>query len=190
MLQAALEHCFVVLGAAASRLSTRFKDAHPSVPWDELISLGKRTLEDFQHVNHTEIWRVAATVVPRMRMELSPALPEIPRARETPRHLKTKRGRLPLANTQALEAFCQEHHILKLWFFGSILREDFAGNSDVDVLVEFDPEVRLSLWGMVGIQEELAGLLGRAVDLIEWKALKNPFVRQEVFRTSRLAYAA
>lgn len=43
---------------------------------------------------------------------------------------------------------------------------------------------------MVGIQEELAGLLWRAVDLIEWKALKNPFVGREVFRTSRLAYAA
>lgn len=64
----------------------------------------------------------------------------------------------------AIESFCHRHHIQKLSLFGSVLRDDFTADSDIDVLVRFDPEhiPGLSFFGM---QDELADILGRPVDL-------------------------
>ena len=57
--------------------------------------------------------------------------------------------RIQVDETQIAD-FCRRNHILKMWFFGSVLRDDFLPDSDVDVLVEFDPDVRLSFWDVVG----------------------------------------
>ncbi|MCX6645234.1 MAG: nucleotidyltransferase family protein [bacterium] len=63
-----------------------------------------------------------------------------------------------------LAAFCRKHYILKLSFFGSVLRDDFGPESDVDVLVEFDPDHIPGL-AFFGMQDELSEILGRKVDL-------------------------
>ena len=60
--------------------------------------------------------------------------------------------------------FCRRHHICKLAVFGSVLREDFRPDSDVDVLVEFEPGHTPGL-AFFGMQQELSELLGRQVDL-------------------------
>ena len=64
-----------------------------------------------------------------------------------------------------LAVFCRRHHIRRLAFFGSVLREDFTPGSDVDVLVEFEPGTRIGLIGFAGIENELGRLIGRQVDL-------------------------
>ena len=69
---------------------------------------------------------------------------------------------LPL---DAIRAFCERNHIRRLALFGSVLREDFGPESDVDVLVEFLPGARVSLFDMEAMQIELSGQIGRAVDL-------------------------
>ena len=66
-----------------------------------------------------------------------------------------------------LTNFCQEHHILQLSVFGSVLREDFTKTGDIDFLVIFDPQIKLSLMDLVGIQYKLEEKIGRKVDLIE-----------------------
>jgi len=60
--------------------------------------------------------------------------------------------------------FCRRHRIRKLSLFGSILRDDFGPESDVDVLVEFEPGARTGL-AFFGMEEELTKILGRKVDL-------------------------
>ncbi len=70
-----------------------------------------------------------------------------------------------LVPPERLAEFCRKHHIVKLSFFGSVLRDDFGPQSDVDVLVEFDPAHVPGLLRFVGMQMELADLLGREVDL-------------------------
>ncbi|MBI5154319.1 nucleotidyltransferase family protein [Candidatus Poribacteria bacterium] len=65
----------------------------------------------------------------------------------------------------ALAAFCRRNHIRKLSLFGSILREDFTPESDVDVLVEFEPGKAPGLFAISGMEEELSGLMGRKADL-------------------------
>lgn len=65
---------------------------------------------------------------------------------------------------QELAEFCRRHHIRKLSLFGSVLRDDFRDESDIDVLVEFDPNVSVGL-RFFAVERELSALLGRKVDL-------------------------
>ena len=74
---------------------------------------------------------------------------------------------------QKLAAFCHAHNIRKLWLFGSVLREDFRSDSDIDVLVEFAPGAGLSLGGFLRVQRELGELLGRDVDLVQRKSVES-----------------
>ncbi|NLG44232.1 MAG: nucleotidyltransferase family protein [Phycisphaerae bacterium] len=85
--------------------------------------------------------------------------------------------------------FCRRHGVARLSLFGSILRQDFTPTSDIDVLVEFLPGVRVSLFDLGGMLVELAELLGRPVDLRTPLDL-SPYFRAEVLHSARLLYAA
>ncbi|HEU0016715.1 MAG TPA: nucleotidyltransferase family protein [Longimicrobium sp.] len=89
-----------------------------------------------------------------------------------------------------IEAFCRRWNVAELALFGSVLRDDFREDSDVDVLVEFARGARLSLFHFVEMQDELAELFGRRVDLVEKRALKNPFVRHHVLHNHEVLYRA
>ena len=89
---------------------------------------------------------------------------------------------------QAISAFCRKHHIRRLSLFGSILRDDFGPDSDIDILVEFEPGATPG-FGFFGLQEELAQLLSRKVDLNTPQCLSRYFV-DEVLREARVLYDA
>jgi len=90
---------------------------------------------------------------------------------------------------QAVSAFCQRHHIMRLAVFGSALREDFRPDSDVDVLVEFEPGHVPGL-DFVAIEREFSALLpGRRVDMVTPKFL-NPRMREQVLRVAESLYDA
>lgn len=86
-----------------------------------------------------------------------------------------------------LAEFCRRHHIRRLAFFGSVLRDDFAPDSDVDVLVEFEPGARVGLIGFAGIENELGRLIGRKVDL-NTAGFLSPYFREEILRDAETAY--
>ncbi|MEW5869625.1 MAG: nucleotidyltransferase family protein [Chloroflexota bacterium] len=65
---------------------------------------------------------------------------------------------------EKIEQFCRKHHIRKLSFFGSVVRDDFGSHSDIDVLVEFEPE-HTPGWRFFLMEAELSEILGRKVDL-------------------------
>jgi uncharacterized protein len=94
---------------------------------------------------------------------------------------------LPLAD---IEALCQRWKVRELALFGSVLREDFSPESDVDVLVTFDPEAPWSAWDLIEMRDELKALMGRSVDLVEKGAVRNPFRRREILRSNQVVYAA
>jgi len=98
-------------------------------------------------------------------------------------------GILPLDRGRIAD-FCQRWKVTELALFGSILRDDFRPESDVDVLVTFDPEAPWTLWDLSEMRQELEGIFGRAVDLVEKKGLRNPFRRHAVLSSQRLIYAA
>lgn len=83
--------------------------------------------------------------------------------------------------------FCQRHHISKLSLFGSVLRDDFTPESDVDFLVEFDPEHIPGLLTLMGMEIELTELIGREADLRTPKDLHHRF-RQDVLGAAVVQY--
>lgn len=91
------------------------------------------------------------------------------------------------ARASKIADFCRRNHIRKLALFGSILTEDFRPDSDVDVLVEFEPGARVGLITFAGIQLELSELLGREVDLHTAQGLSRYF-RDEVVSTAEALY--
>ena len=100
-----------------------------------------------------------------------------------------KTAHIPIPH-EKLEEFCRRHSIRKLAVFGSVLRDDFRPDSDIDVLVQFEPDAEHSLFDFVRIQDELATLLGRSVDLVEETAIRNPFRRHEIRRTQQVIFGA
>ena len=66
---------------------------------------------------------------------------------------------------EKIAEFCKKNHVRKLSLFGSALRDDFTLDSDIDVLVEFEPETRVGLIRFAGLELELGEILGRKVDL-------------------------
>jgi len=90
----------------------------------------------------------------------------------------------------SLAALCRRHQIRRISLFGSALRGDERPDSDVDLLVEFDPTATPGLLGLAGIEAELSALLGgRRVDLRTPQDL-SPHFRNEVIRTAEVQYAA
>ena len=87
-----------------------------------------------------------------------------------------------------LEAYCQRWQIIEFALFGSVLRDDFRPDSDVDVLVRFAPNHHRMLFDIVQAKEDLEKLFGREVDLTQKDNLANPFSRAEILETHRIIY--
>jgi uncharacterized protein len=94
---------------------------------------------------------------------------------------------ISLDNVQ-IAAFCRKHHIRKLALFGSVLRDDFTPDSDIDVLVEFEPGHTPGL-AFFAMQDELSSLLGRKVDLNTPECLSKYF-RDRVLAEAEVLYDA
>ncbi|MDQ3549820.1 MAG: nucleotidyltransferase domain-containing protein [Chloroflexota bacterium] len=90
---------------------------------------------------------------------------------------------------EALAELCRRYHVRELALFGSILRDDFRDDSDVDMLVEYEPDARVGLYEHFDLQMELERLVGRKVDLISKRGL-NVVIRDDVVLSSQVLYAA
>ncbi len=92
---------------------------------------------------------------------------------------------------EKLAAFCRRYRVKRLSLFGSATRTDFGPESDVDVLVEFQEDARVGLFGLVTMKDELSEMLGnRPVDLATPSILRNPFRRKTILRDLETIYAA
>ena len=92
-----------------------------------------------------------------------------------------------------IAAFCERWQVTELALFGSVLREDFGPESDIDVLVSFDPAARHTLFDMVRMEEELKALFGREVDLAERAGIetsRNYIRRKDILQSAETIYAA
>ncbi|NJO76397.1 MAG: nucleotidyltransferase family protein [Leptolyngbyaceae cyanobacterium RM1_406_9] len=97
--------------------------------------------------------------------------------------------RIPASPTQIAD-FCQRWHIIEFALFGSVLRNDFRPDSDIDVLVTFAADSRWSLFDWVDMRDELEALFGRKVDIADKEGLKNPYRQHEILRTQQVIYAS
>jgi len=91
---------------------------------------------------------------------------------------------------EKIRDFCQKWLVTEFALFGSVLRDDFRRDSDVDVLLTFADDAPWSLWDLVDMSDELRGLFGRDVHLVEKRALRNPFRKRAILETYEVIYAA
>lgn len=96
--------------------------------------------------------------------------------------------RIPIDSGDLVE-LCERWHVAELALFGSVLRDDFRPDSDVDVLVAWLPDTDVSMLTIGAMAADLEDLFGRRVDLVPKSGLK-PFVRDEVLGTAEVLYAA
>lgn len=90
---------------------------------------------------------------------------------------------------EELTRLCGRHGIRRLAFFGSVLRDGFQEDSDVDILMSFEPDTRIGLIRLARIQRELSELLGRPVDLVPEDSLK-PALRSDILSCAETPYAS
>jgi len=86
--------------------------------------------------------------------------------------------------------FCRRWEVVEFSLFGSVLRNDFRPDSDVDVLVAFSDEAQISLFDLVQMQLDLEKIFRRPVDILEKDALENPYRKREILSTAQVIYAA
>ena len=91
---------------------------------------------------------------------------------------------------EKIAEFCRKWKIKELSLFGSVLREDFRLDSDIDVLVELEAGHGWGLYEWLDMIEELKAMFGRDVDLVDKSALRNPFRRYSILTTREVLYAA
>ncbi len=97
------------------------------------------------------------------------------------------------ASSEQIEGFCRRWQVRELALFGSILRDDYSENSDIDVLVTFFPGSSLSLLDMVQAEFELSEIMGRPVDLVEKSAVEqseNWIRRKSILSQTEIIYAS
>jgi uncharacterized protein len=92
---------------------------------------------------------------------------------------------LPL---ESIAALCREYNVAELSLFGSVLRDDFRDDSDVDMLVLFEPDATIGILELAALQRKLGMLIHRNVDLVPKKGLK-PVIRNEILGSARVIYA-
>jgi uncharacterized protein len=89
-----------------------------------------------------------------------------------------------------IEDFCRKYGVAEFSLFGSILRDDFGPESDVDVMLEFQPGHGFTFENTPDIQDDLQRIFGRSVDVIEKGRIRNPIRRQSIMSSYRVVYAA
>ncbi len=92
-------------------------------------------------------------------------------------------------NIDAIEALCQNHYVNRLFIFGSVLTNRFRKNSDIDLIVDFqDIDLYNYADNYFDLKDSLERLFNREVDLLEDKAIQNPYLRQSIDSSKRLIY--
>jgi len=91
---------------------------------------------------------------------------------------------------EKIQEFCLRWKIVEFSLFGSVLRDDFDRDSDVDVLVSFSEDADWGLYDWISMIEELEEIFGREVDLEEKSTLRNPFRRHAILSNREIIYAS
>lgn len=93
---------------------------------------------------------------------------------------------------EAIKALCRRHRVKSLYSFGSVNTPDFTGESDIDLLLEFEPGITIEEYtdNYFSLHEKLGKLLTRKIDLITRRSLSNPFFIADVEQSKQLIYGA
>lgn len=172
------------IGRAAERMPAYARARFASVAWDDYAAYGDQLLTRYYAVDLEQVWRRAHAAACDL-----PSVVAAIHATELPSgellHVGVPRVPIPKAR---LDELCRAFQVRELALFGSVLRDDFHPDSDIDILVEFDPVARFGLSRFFELQRELEDLFGREVDLIEQAGLK-PRLRDDILASREIIYS-
>lgn len=204
-LRLALGHLVQIIGEASQRVSNATRAKYPSIPWREMVGMQHQIVLDYMTIDEERVWDVVTKDIPQLLtiLEGIPDIKRLPVLIEQPEqkiahnqvymlHPIQEDHSNMIANIalpqEQINAFCRRNHIRRLALFGSVLRDDFGPESDIDVLVEFEPE-HIPGFAFIRMQDELSELFGGIpVDLLTPKFL-NHRIRDRVLSDARVIYA-
>ena len=196
---------FVRLAERPLKASAAFRTAHPEIPWQDLAGIRNRVEDEHFNENAEEIWDIAGSEFPpilerleallpadplwRYRAEDDEELSEQPDSAVTSVDDEAERRFLSLFNgqTDALDRLCREYDVRSIRLFGSVLREDFRADSDVDMMVEFGPGVPPG-WAVFGFDDQMTELLGHPADVMHGRPVR--YTRDRILAEARTVYVA
>ncbi len=185
----ALQGLLTALGDKASGLKDEIRKRHAEVDWQALALDAEHVRRDYDSLDPSELRATARRSLPSLVVALAAALAtELEgRSRTEPERPRSD-GPAIVIPKPALLDLSRRYRIRRLALFGSVLREDFGPSSDVDVLVEFEPGHTPGL-AFFRLQDELAHLLGRDVDLVTRNSL-SPYLRDQVLAQATEVFVA
>ena len=93
-------------------------------------------------------------------------------------------------NYDDVVSLCKKYNIIELSIFGSSIRDDFVQHSDVDILVSFENDSKITLFDIMELEREFSRLLNKEVDVVEKESLKNPIRKNKILSTREIIYVA
>jgi uncharacterized protein len=186
--QDAVAWCLTTLGEAASKLSPATRAGLGAALSPAVVGVYERFVRGDYEANPAVLWSAATERLPTLCKALERAL-ATPVATGCVAAVNTTapRSSVLAVDRRQVAAFCEHHGIRRLAVFGSALGDGFGTTSDVDLLVDFAPDRRVSLLDMVALERELTQIVGRPVDLRTPEDL-SPYIRQRILDTARVIY--
>lgn len=189
MAHSAAQAVLGTMGRAAGKVSASARSAAPDVEWQRMAEFADYLLHDYDKVTPEEVWTELRETVPVVIGRVEPLLPPIPEGGPAnPNRDAVPRLDIP---AQRIMDFCRKWRVDELALFGSVLRDDFGPESDVDVLVTYAPDAGISLFDHVDLQDDLEAIFGHRVDLVSRRGLEhggNPFSIHNILGSARVIY--
>ena len=188
VLNLALARLLEIIGEAATRVPSEKQAEFAEIPWSDIVGVRNRLVHGYDLIELDIVWLTATNGLPPLVRALEDILGHGAIGVVTEKCLMGQ-ARIDIPQA-AIAEFCRWHHIRKLSLFGSVIRDDFRPESDIDILVEFDRDHIPGFIGLAGMEIELSHVLaGRKVDMNTPGGISR-YYRDEVMAEAEVLYDA
>jgi len=188
---------FMRLAERPLRASEAFRESHPEIPWQDLAEIRERVEDEHFHADPAEMWRIVTEEFPALLDALEALLPadDLWRYRQDgardeeltwPETEPDVEPRVPIP-MEALTEICRRYDVRRIRVCGSVLRDDFCPDSDIDIMPEFGPNAPKG-WDVLRLDDELSELFGRKADVMHGTPIR--YIREQMMAEAKTIYVA
>jgi predicted nucleotidyltransferase/uncharacterized protein with HEPN domain len=188
---------FARLAERPLKASAAYRAAHPGIPWQGLADIRDRVEPELFRQDSAVMWEIATTELPALLEALEALLPadDLWRYRDEddrdeelawPATEPDVSPRVPIP-TAALDEICRRYDVRRIRFCGSVLRDDFGPDSDIDMMVELGPNAPRGM-AVFDLDEELSELFGRKADVMHGRPVR--YIRERMLAEAKTIYMA
>ena len=179
------------------KASVAYRAAHPEIPWGALAVIRDRVEPELFHEDAEVMWGIATDEFPALLDALEALLPQDERWRYRKENERDEElvwpavepdvtPRIPIP-TAALEEICHRYDVRRLRVCGSVLRDDFGPDSDIDIMPEFGPNAPQG-WDVLQLDDELSELFGHKADVMHGRPVR--YIREQMMAEAKTIYVA